>query len=140
MSIFVAFSENIDLKKIIIFFQSFKSHWLMDPGSHEFSLQQIQTWFCNTSIFYLPFWRKEFVEGPGLQRTKNFWGPSLNHLQTFVDMDATFFVIIYTNSLDSFYPNFTNMTFQKVPIPHLTHTVFPHIVSVETIFFCVWNL
>ena len=31
----------------------------------------------------------------------------------------------YTNSLvnaDSFYPNFTNTTFQKIPIPHLTRT------------------
>jgi hypothetical protein len=31
----------------------------------------------------------------------------------------------YTNSLvkeDLFYTNFTNMTFQKIPIPHLTHT------------------
>ena len=31
-----------------------------------------------------------------------------------------------TNSLvnaDSFYANFTNTTFQKIPIPHLTHTM-----------------
>ena len=24
---------------------------------------------------------------------------------------------------DSFYANFTNLTFQKIPIPHLTHTI-----------------
>ena len=33
---------------------------------------------------------------------------------------------IYTNSLvnvDSFYVNFTNRTFQKFPIPHLTHSM-----------------
>ena len=32
----------------------------------------------------------------------------------------------YTNSLvnaDSFYANFTNTTFQKIPIPHLTRTM-----------------
>ena len=32
----------------------------------------------------------------------------------------------YTNSLvnaDSFYANFTNMTFQKIPIPHLTRSM-----------------
>ena len=32
----------------------------------------------------------------------------------------------YTNSLvnaDLFYANFTNMTFQKIPFPHLTHTI-----------------
>ena len=33
---------------------------------------------------------------------------------------------MYTNSLvntDSFYMNFTNTTFQKIPIPHLTRTM-----------------
>ena len=33
---------------------------------------------------------------------------------------------LYTNSLvnaDSFYENITNMTFQKIPIPHLTSTM-----------------
>ena len=35
-------------------------------------------------------------------------------------------ILQYTNSLvnaDSFYANFTNTTFQKIPIPHLTRTM-----------------
>ena len=50
-------------------------------------------------------------------------------------------VINYTNSLanaDCFYANFTNTTFQKIPIPHLTHTMkqkFLHYHTVLILFY-----
>ena len=40
----------------------------------------------------------------------------------------------YTNSLvntDSFYANFTHTTFQKIPIPHLTHTMKQKFLSIK---------
>ena len=43
----------------------------------------------------------------------------------------------YTNSLvnaDWFYAKFTNTTFQKIPIPHLTHTIKTEIPSLMWIF------
>ena len=67
----------------------------------------------------------------------------LQHELTLVVRAKIPFKLIYTNSLvnaDTFYANFTNTTFQKITIPHLTRTMKQKVLQYLDLFHQLWLL